>query len=60
MSRATHTPARSVRVSDEVWAAAKEKAAAREETVSDVLLRALRAYLDEPDLPAPDREDQPA
>ena len=38
-------PARSVRVRDELWNAAKERAAEREETVTDVLIRALERYV---------------
>lgn len=37
-------PARSVRVPDDLWNAAKERAAERGETVTDVILRALRRY----------------
>lgn len=35
---------RSFRVADEIWEAAQEAAAARDESVSDVLRRALREY----------------
>jgi hypothetical protein len=42
------TPARGVRVPDELWNAAKAQAAANGETVTDVLLRALREYVGEP------------
>ena len=38
------TPARGVRVPDELWNAAKKKAAAEGETVTDVILRALEDY----------------
>ena len=38
-------PARSVRVPDDLWTAAKERAAERGETVTDVLVRALRRYV---------------
>lgn len=41
------TPARGVRVADELWNAAKERAAANGETVTDVIMRALRAYTDD-------------
>jgi predicted DNA binding CopG/RHH family protein len=34
-----------VRVPDDLWQAVKQKAADRGETVTDVILRALRAYL---------------
>lgn len=39
------TPARSVRVPDGLWRAAQEKAAERGETVTDVIVRALRRYV---------------
>ncbi len=38
-------PARSVRVPDDLWQAAKDRAAERGETVTDVLVRALRRYV---------------
>lgn len=38
-------PARSVRVPDPLWEAAKVRAAERGETVTDVLVRALRRYV---------------
>lgn len=38
-------PARSVRVPDDLWRAAKERAADRDETVTDVLVRALERYV---------------
>lgn len=38
-------PARSVRVPDPLWQAAKNRAAERDETVTDVLTRALRRYV---------------
>lgn len=41
----THTPPRSLRVPDELWDAAKEKAAEKGETITDVLTRALRRYI---------------
>lgn len=37
-------PLRTVRVPDELWQAAKVRAAERGENVTDVLLRALRRY----------------
>lgn len=37
-------PARSVRVPDELWDAVKQRAAERGETVTDVIIRALRRY----------------
>lgn len=39
------TPNRTVRVPDDLWEAVKRKAADRGETVTDVILRALRRYL---------------
>jgi len=38
------TPIRSVRIPDEEWRAAQERAAERGETVTDVIRRALRRY----------------
>lgn len=43
------TPTRSVRVPDELWEAAKRKAADRGETVTAVILRALIRYVREYD-----------
>ena len=39
------TPLRSFRVADEVWQAAKAEAKRRGESVTDVLVRALREYV---------------
>ena len=39
------TPSRNVRVSDELWTAAQAKAAERDETVADVIRRALERYV---------------
>jgi hypothetical protein len=39
------TPARAVRVPDGLWLAAQEAAAANDETVSDVIRRALERYI---------------
>lgn len=39
------TRARSVRVPDDLWAAAKAKAEERGETVTDALVRALELYV---------------
>ena len=44
----TSNPARAVRVEDELWRAAMEKAAERGETVSDVIRRALERYTKRP------------
>lgn len=41
-------PARAVRVEDELWEAAKKKAAERGESVSDVIRRALERYVKRP------------
>ena len=41
-------PARAVRVPDELWRAAKEKAAERGESVSDVIRKALERYAKRP------------
>jgi hypothetical protein len=43
------TPARSVRIPDEIWDALRARADERGETITDVVLRALRAYLREYD-----------
>lgn len=37
-------PARSIRVPDDLWQAAKDRAAERGETVTDAVIRALRRY----------------
>lgn len=39
------TPHRTIRVPDDLWDEAKTKAAEREETVTEVILRALRRYV---------------
>lgn len=39
------TTARSVRIEDDLWRAALERAAERGESVSDVIRRALRRYV---------------
>lgn len=39
-----HTPTRTVRVADDLWAAAREIAGERGETVTDVIVRALEQY----------------
>lgn len=43
------TPSRSVRISDELWEELRRRADERGETVTDVILRAIRAYLREYD-----------
>lgn len=40
-----NTPPRAVRVSDDLWAAALAKADERDETVTDVIRRALERYV---------------
>jgi len=42
--KATWTPQRAVRVERALWEAAQAKAAKRGETVTDVIVRALRRY----------------
>lgn len=42
------TPQRTIRVTSDVWEAAKTRAAERGETVTDVLVRALREYVSAP------------
>jgi predicted transcriptional regulator len=39
------TPLRSIRVPDELWEAVQRKASDRDETVTDVIIRALQRYL---------------
>lgn len=39
------TPNRTIRVPDELWRAVQRKAAERGETVTDVIIRALKLYL---------------
>jgi len=39
------TPARSVRIPDELWATLRAVADERGETITDVILRAIRQYL---------------
>lgn len=46
MPNAPKTPTRAVRVEDGLWRAAQTKAAERGESVSDVVRRALLAYVD--------------
>lgn len=41
------TPVRTVRIPDEVWDALRRRADERGETVSDVILRAIRLHLRE-------------
>lgn len=46
------TPHRTVRVDDELWHAAQERAKERGESLSDVVRDALRAYAERPADPA--------
>lgn len=45
MPNAPKTPKRSVRVPEELWRAVMEKAHRRGETVTEVIVRALKRYL---------------
>lgn len=45
MPNAPKTPTRTVRVSDEIWGAAKEKAALEGRTLTDVVIAALKEYV---------------
>lgn len=45
MPNAPKTPTRTVRVSDEIWGAAKEKAAVEGRTLTDVVIEALKKYI---------------
>lgn len=45
MPKRPGTTARSVRIEDDLWRAALERAAERGESVSDVIRRALRRYV---------------
>lgn len=47
MGAVAETKSRNVRVDDELWAAALEKAKLRRETVADVIRRALLAYVED-------------
>jgi len=46
MPNAPKTPTRTIRVSDELWSAVKIKAAEDSRTVTDVIVEALKAYID--------------
>ena len=50
MPNAPKTPTRTIRVSDALWSATKERAAIEGRTVTDVIIAALKAYT-EGDLP---------
>jgi len=47
MPNAPKTPTRTIRVSADLWAAVKEKAAIEGRTVTDVIIEALKAYVSE-------------
>lgn len=47
MAPSRGTTARNVRIEDALWAAAKARASERGETVTDVVRRALREYVEE-------------
>jgi len=46
MPNAPKTPTRTIRVSDELWNAVKDKAAQDSRTVTDVIITALKAYVE--------------
>lgn len=45
MPNSPKTPTRTIRVSNELWSAVKEKAKIDGRTVTDVIIEALKAYL---------------
>lgn len=45
MPNQPRTPARAVRIDDALWLAAKNQAAEREETMTDVIRKALERYV---------------
>jgi predicted transcriptional regulator len=47
MPNSPKTPTRTIRVSTELWNAVKEKAAADKRTVTDVIIQALKQYLEQ-------------
>lgn len=47
MPNSPKTPTRTIRVSDELWSAVKEKAAIEGRTITDVVLEALKKYIEE-------------
>lgn len=47
-AKPTHTPRRSIRISEALWQEAQTKAAERGETVTDVVVRALERYVKRP------------
>lgn len=44
-AKPTHTPPRSIRIGEELWQEAKQRATERGETVTDAIMRALREYV---------------
>ena len=47
MPNAPKTPTRTIRVSQNLWVAVKEKAAIENRTVTDVIVEALKKYISE-------------
>ena len=47
MPNAPKTPTRTIRVSTELWSAVKKRAAEDNRTVTDVIIEALKAYIDQ-------------
>ena len=47
MPNSPKTPTRTIRVSNELWVAVKEKAALDNRTVTDVIIEALKDYISE-------------
>lgn len=47
MPNAPKTPTRTIRVSTELWEAVKAKAASEKRTVTDVIIKALKYYLEQ-------------
>lgn len=45
MPNSPKTPTRTIRVSEELWSAVKEKAALDNRTVTDVIIQALKEYV---------------
>lgn len=45
MSNSAKTPTRTIRVSEDIWSAVKEKAAEEKRTVTDVIVSALKDYI---------------
>jgi predicted DNA binding CopG/RHH family protein len=47
MPNAPKTPTRTIRVSSDLWNAVKDKAAIEERTVTEVIIEALKKYIEE-------------